>query len=683
MKARSWIWQTALLGAVLCWGSSAPAEIVLVRDGVSLAPIVIFENAPPKTRRAADELAEYIEKTSGARPVVLEGRPEPIPENAVWVGYQPVLEDIFPNLDFDFQHPEEILIAANEQHLVIAGRDRWDPDNLTLDPVRPYTMAWGPRQRIEGMQQEFGTANAVYTFLQDYLGVRWLWPGELGEDIVRQDTIAFSPFEHRHRPPFQSRAILMLSRLGSLRSGGVTGLSHDWGRFQRIHLDSLQVPAGHGFPDWWELYHETHPEYFAMQPDGTRNAINAVSSPGNVKLCLSNPAVWAQTIANMAESLEANPNLNVFNVHENDGHSSGICICQNCLAWDHPEGATWLLRWQGLAQDYVAMTDRYITFWNRLAEMVREDFPDRDDLFLFGYAYGPTTPFPVEAKFDERIIYGQVGHFPFTTDQARREQKEEWAQWAELAHQMIYRPNLWYFGVGNWGLPEVAMTRTIEDFRFLADNRCVGIWVDGGLIENWAVKGPQYYLMAQLAYDPHQDGNAVLADYYRRGFGDAAPEIEAYWAMMEQATDDFMNGPGATRRIEGQILTLIPNIFTDDFLRRADGLLQSAEAKLQDGPDLHRERLAFVRAGLESTRLMVETIPVMTRVRESEGRDTDAVKQAVANWEAIEQIERDFGPEALHLARVRARMGGGYRGGVQDYFGPPKDEFLRAADLIE
>lgn len=42
-------------------------------------------------------------------------------------GYQPALDALFPEQEFDFEHPEEILIAANDSHLVIAGRDRWNP----------------------------------------------------------------------------------------------------------------------------------------------------------------------------------------------------------------------------------------------------------------------------------------------------------------------------------------------------------------------------------------------------------------------------------------------------------------------------------------------------------------------------------------------------------------------------
>ncbi|MCA1810148.1 MAG: hypothetical protein LC725_12000, partial [Lentisphaerae bacterium] len=231
----------------LCFSGMSSLEaavpLVLVENGESRMPIVIFENAPPMTRRAADELAEYIEKVSGARPAVIEGTPDPLPAQAVWVGMQPVLAELFPGLDLKFQHPEEILLAANRNHLVIAGRDRWNPDHLTVEFP-------GPGRRtmvVEGVQQEYGTCNAVYTFLQDYLGIRWLWPGELGEDVPRKDTIAFAPFEYRYHPQFRSRSgIFRLADLFSWR-----GITHEWSRLQRLQLDSLTLVTGHPFSGWW------------------------------------------------------------------------------------------------------------------------------------------------------------------------------------------------------------------------------------------------------------------------------------------------------------------------------------------------------------------------------------------------------------------------------------------------
>ncbi|MCA1808482.1 MAG: DUF4838 domain-containing protein, partial [Kiritimatiellia bacterium] len=296
--------------------ASPPApQLILVEGGQALAPIVIFKDAPPLTRRAADELAYYIEKTSGARPEIVEGLPDPLPESAIWVGYQPVLNEIFPEIDFDFKYPEEMLIAANDKHLVIAGRDRWDPDHMLVK---------FSRITVDGVQREYGTHNAVYTFLQDYLGVRWLWPGELGEDILKQDTIAFKPFQYRYHPQVRARSGLFpwMQLHGGLRGpedevmvqGGALG--HYWARAQRLQLCEFpSFGGGGGWGRWRERFYETHPEYFALQPDGTRaGGDTPFPNVHNVKMCMSNPDLWQQWLADVEEKLQQNPTERVFNV---------------------------------------------------------------------------------------------------------------------------------------------------------------------------------------------------------------------------------------------------------------------------------------------------------------------------------------------------------------------------------
>ena len=127
--------ETVLLCVVLTiafCSKPASAEVTIVKDGKSLVPIIIFKDAPPYTKEATEELALYIEKISGAKPVVIEGKPDPIPESAIWVGYQPVMKGIFPKINFNFEHPEEITIAVNDKHLVIAGRDIWDPERMII-----------------------------------------------------------------------------------------------------------------------------------------------------------------------------------------------------------------------------------------------------------------------------------------------------------------------------------------------------------------------------------------------------------------------------------------------------------------------------------------------------------------------------------------------------------------------
>lgn len=636
----------ALLSALLVFAmfsarALAADELVLVKDGVSRAPIVVFEDMPPLTRRAAEELAYYIEKTSGARPEIIEGDPDSVPEYAIWVGYQPALEELFPDLDFEFEHPGEILIAANEKHLVVAGRDVWDPDHLEVDIRLGRT--------LNGFQQEYGTHNAVYTFLQDYLDVRWLWPGELGEDVVQQETVAFEPFTYRYHPQVRARSgLLSWAQLdrgvlgpedGVLSEGGAR--SHYWARAQRLQLSELPSPGGHGFPgDWWERFHESHPEYFALQPDGTRGGgERPFPNAHNVKMCHSNPELAEQWVEDVAAQLKANPNQRVFNASPGDSYHSGHCICEDCRSWDHPDGEPRVLRWEGLAQRYVALSDRDITFANRVAGLLRERFPDKD-LYVYMLAYGHSNPPPVEAVPADNVIIGDVANFLFRSDYSARDStvgasaREYFAGWGELTDMHFWRPNIGAPVGIQWGMPDVPLRRTMEDLRFARDNGWMGIYVDF-IRENWATQGPLYYLMAQLTWNPHADGEAILRDYYRRAFGPAAEEMEAYWTYMEQIREACY-GTEEAGRADHDVL----DFYNKERLAQATALLNAAKGALATDDARYRERIEFVEAGLEFTKLITECGRLVRTVRQDDDPDGEARAQIDENWEKLRELQQ-------------------------------------------
>jgi len=257
--------------------------------------------------------------------------------------------------------------------------------------------------------------------------------------------------------------------------------------------------------------------------------------------------------------------------------------------------------------------------------------------------------------------------------------------WSKKISNIHYRPNMFLCAGGIWGFPEVALSKTIEDFRFLAEIGCIGIIIDTAW-GHWATQGPQYYLMTQLAWNPKQDGQALMADYYCRGFGPAADNIAAYWKLMEAARDAVVESPnyhfGSRNRFK--IANLMPLAYTDKVFKQAYKLLARAAAKTADGPEIYRQRVAFVQAGLDFTRMMVENIPLMARARESRGKDFKAVKQVAANWAEIERINTEVSPFALNYELILRWMQGRiYMGPVGTHFGPPTKEMLKAAEESE
>lgn len=613
----------------------------LVVDGESPVPIVLAAEAPPASREAAEELAHYLERICGVRPALLTTA-DPTPASAIWVGLP------LPGETLALTGPEEIRIACDGQHLSIAGRDRL----------------------IGEVQVEAGTANAVYTFLQDWLGVRWLWPGELGEDVPSRPTLRFEPFKYRYQPPFLQRDLFM-------RAGGAL---RDWTRRQRSMYDSLEVSAGHAFSDWWDRFHVAHPDYFALQPDGTRSGF---PSPHNAKLCQSNPAVWQQWLKEVERDLQQSPTQRIFNAAPNDGSNQGLCVCETCRAWDHPDGRTWRYSWAGHREEYPAATDRYLTFTNHLAALLAERYPEREFL-VSQMAYGPGKPPPITTKLAENVVVGYVGHFPIASEGVRERERAEWQEWAELAPKLVFRPNLFWYSGGMHGMPVIATADTAADFRFLAEHSGVGLIIDT-MPRHWATQGPQLYLMTQLAWNPHQDTETLMADYYQRGFGPAAEPVAAYFALMEAAFEELHNTPGWRPSMGAQfdLVNRLQTVLSEERLAQANELLQQAAEAARETP--FQERVAFVRTGLDFVELQVRLYDLMDRVRDSGGKDREAVEQAL---QLDEQRNEMFGLyDGIALDRwfnTYARVRGAGRGlMITDLAGPPSQEHQEAAGLLQ
>jgi len=620
----------ALLPAPLAALHAADFVLTDKSQGIAPAPIVVFQGAPPRTRDAAVTLAEYIGKISGQKPVVLDGEPKPLPERAIWVGIQPMVKALLPHIDFEFQHPEETLIAASEKHLVIAGRDRWDPK---------HTEAKGRLAMKTGMQQEYGTANAVYTFLQDQLGVRWLWPGE--EDLVPRERIAIAPCNVRYHPQIRSRGgMLQKLSLGDSKEDA----GELWARFQRVQLDSLELLGGHGFGDWWEKYGKEHPEYFAAAPDGSRRPI--ASNPRNTKLCASNPAVWRQWLAEVEEQLRQNPTQRVFNVSPNDGYTTGHCVCANCLAWDHPNGdkVVWGFG-GGVKYEGVSQSDRDVRFANTLARMLKERFPDRN-LFVQLHAYGLARNAPIGIAPADNVIISSVANFHMRSPEARKLPMQQHAAWAEKTKHLMWRPNLGSQAGLSWGMPDVAMAQAGEDFRFVADKHCIGLFFDLFWF-HWATQGPHYYALAHLAWNPYADVAAVMDDYYRRGFGPAAADVKAYWDLLERTRMEFVAEEPSRQRAYD-----IPKKYTPALLARAQSHLEAAAKKLVGADERYRRRLAFIRGGLDYTVFVVDTRAWMQKFEASKGKDTEARAKVLANWHRVETMRKQFPEFAINWQAV-------------------------------
>ena len=123
---------------------TAPMQIV--DDGASDFVIVTAENPDVTTKTAVKELQTYIEKVSGAKIKAVTEKDVKPEDKAIILG-KTNLENGVVKIDRTNMAADGFMLYSNGKRLYIAGAD------------------------------SRGTLYGVYTFLEEYLGVRWFTPG--------------------------------------------------------------------------------------------------------------------------------------------------------------------------------------------------------------------------------------------------------------------------------------------------------------------------------------------------------------------------------------------------------------------------------------------------------------------------------------------------------------------------
>ena len=145
---------------VLAVVPAAGPEMVLVDEGEPRCCVVIPDDASQTVRRAAEELAGYVERISGADlPVVAEGEAgSPAEGSRKRIDVGPTRKSLAGLPNGFFGDEERVLIRSVPDGLILAGG--------------------GDR----------GTLFAVYRFLE-VLGCRWLAPGAENEVVPKRSTL--------------------------------------------------------------------------------------------------------------------------------------------------------------------------------------------------------------------------------------------------------------------------------------------------------------------------------------------------------------------------------------------------------------------------------------------------------------------------------------------------------------
>lgn len=628
--------------------------LCLVKNNNARAAIIIPDEAIPPEQLAAEELQYHIQKAAGVKLSIHAEKDKPAGfDGFVYLGN--CRKTAEAGINVAALPPSGYVIKTIDGNLFLAGKDRVRSDRDTGGNWvnSYYGVGWN---WAAGWQ---GTLFAVYDLLENEMGVRWLWPGELGEIIPQTNEIKLGHIDRNGTPRFletRLRAKYPADLLGWASGKNREKFLHDQGKFLLRHRFSTvqSMSYGHNFTTYWERFGKTHPEFFNMFPNGKRELLEGDVSGKNITMCVSQPALWKQIISDWEKSSDRNP-TNIpyrpfINVCEND--TPGMCACETCRSWDAPDPGfekhdywgkkiipkysrrftlarvTWGEGVSIPGDEPPSLSDRYARFY---LSVLNEAKTVDKDAKVIGYAYANYWKAPKSVKLNEDIIISYVPPlwFPYTEKQSR-EFRENWDGWIKSGVNKIkLRPNLTHAGAN---LPVFYAKRLAADFSYAATNGMMATGFDS-LLGAWSAQGPTLYTLARIHEHPDWSADKILDEYYS-GFGKAKEAVKRYFEYWEKYSDsldprvvqkycdeerDSSGRPGGSFK---NYVRIAHRLFPPEVFAEARKLMTAALESAK-GDKLAEQRVAFLEKGLTDAEMTAATRAVQSKAEKEPGEENN------------------------------------------------------------
>jgi len=612
--------------------------LLLARDSQPLATILVPDN-DTAIQEAATVLQRVLEKVSGAQiPIIGENALNASPQNQTLISLGATQLAQKAGVNAADLQPEGYRLRTVDNTLFIIGNDHG-----------------------KGVH---GTRNGVYALLERHFSCRWLWAGELGEVCPHKSTLVLNPINEQDEPALEVRNLrnsypgdfynnssrlpnhqhkVALAQLGRSEESFVEKTNGSGVWFEAMALgQSFNLQYQHSYGSMWDKYGKKHPEFFALQPDGSRDQSAA---PHQARLDVSNDELIKTIAADIVTRFEKDPDLASLSISPNDGGPTGFCMCEVCRRLDPPQAPEITLNLgEGHRTDkYVSLSDRYVTFYAKIAENVQKKFPDRK---LGAYAYSAYKTPPLYAKLPANVIVGFVG-LDYLSEERRQSDLQNWDLWTRAASHLMLRPNA--FDNGH-GFPVLYPHRLGADIRHCYQTGMMGGDFDS-VQHNWAGQGLNYYVLAKLLWDPTQDIDALIKDYCDVGFGAASSVIQKYFSLLEKLTTqmaqnsvdwDYVSDAVANRTLYRKLHVLV-DCFTDGNIDQLQKLLD--EAKTQAGSDeIVLQRIEFLEQALRYARAEVRPARLFLKMisDESAGANPANRQQLIQYLQERETVFQDI-----------------------------------------
>ncbi|MBR3767323.1 MAG: DUF4838 domain-containing protein [Clostridia bacterium] len=453
----------------------------LVEDGATDYYIVTADETDECIDTAVKELQDYLEKISGVKlPVTVESL---IPESAKAISIGET--NISDTIEFDFSSIGEdgFLLYSDGENFIIRGED------------------------------SRGTLYGVYTFLEEYLGVRWFTPTL--EKVPESDDIVIDANINRVvEPSF------------AVRRNDTMGTNEAHRARTKMNVSFHQNATKYGGTLTYSLWDASlltlvpkslfseHPEYFALGEDGNRTSDH---------VCLTNPDVLDLVVKNAREIMSNATNGAKF-IHIGQDDNINYCHCENCEA---------------LYEKYGAVSAPTLIFTNNLADILGPEFPDYTFTF---YAYNETDRPPTDTSLKCRpnvapVLCGlhkacrshsllecgaQDGDDSFLNLYGEKEPAiaQDFKVWTEIADRTyIYDYTINFLFSAQFFSNFEYMQETM---KYMHDIGITGYIYNCGDGHSAAFNELRNYLLCKLQWDVNADVEYHMMDFLSAYYGEAA-----------------------------------------------------------------------------------------------------------------------------------------------------------------
>ena len=438
----------------------------LAKDGATGWEIVLPNEPTIVEKTAARELSEHLKLVTGADFQTLAENDVPADgRSLVFVGNTAKA----PKKDYKF---DEILIKMDGGNLILAGH------------------------------QKRGCLYAVYSFLQDVVGVRWWTPEDtlipkkptlvVADDLLVSYTPRMISREMYHRKAQPT--------VFSARMKGNGFLTPEYGGAVRI------INFVHSFYKYLppEKYFDAHPDWYS-EIDGTRKHQRA-------QLCLTNEEMTRELTKNVLETLRENPDAKIIDVSQNDWH--GFCTCEKCKAIDDAEESH---------------AGTLVLVLNRVAEAVEKEFPDvLVESLAYQYTRKPPKTIKPRGNVLIRLCTIECSYIQPLDGEQNRKFAADIEDWSKLAKHLF----IWDYttNYNDYLGPHPNLRVLLPNVRYFVKHGAVGLFEEGEGDDFCELKN---WLLMRVMWEPNLGGEMLIGEFVRGYYGEAvAPLIKQYWDVL-------------------------------------------------------------------------------------------------------------------------------------------------------